>query len=76
MSKVTQPIEANQTKFERVYEDDDTISTWKYDLKKQPLGPVEVDIKYKRNYVHPSEKQTKKYIKDLIKEQKKSPTKK
>ncbi len=76
MSKVTQQIENNPTKFERVYEDEDTISTWKYDLKKHPFGPVEVDIKHKRNYVHPGETQKKKYIKDLIKEQKKSPTKK
>jgi len=35
------------TKFERHYEDEYTIETWKFDLKKQPYGPIEVDIKYK-----------------------------
>jgi hypothetical protein len=76
MSKIVQTIENKPTKFERIYEDDETIDTWKYDLTKNPNGPIEVDIKHKRSYVHPSLKQSKKYIKDLIKEQKKSPTKK
>jgi len=34
-------------KFERKYEDDDTIETWMFDLDKFKYGPVEVDIKYK-----------------------------
>lgn len=34
-------------KFTRVYEDELTTETWKYDLNKNPYGPVEVDIKYK-----------------------------
>ena len=77
MAKVATPTnDSNPTKFERVYEDEETIDTWKYDLNKNPNGPIEVDIKYKRGYIHPSQKQTKKYIKDLLKEQKKTPTKK
>jgi hypothetical protein len=35
------------TKFTRVYEDEYTIETWKFDLKKFDKGPIEVDIKYK-----------------------------
>lgn len=35
------------TKFTRVYEDELTVETWKYDLNKNPNGPFEVDIKYK-----------------------------
>jgi len=34
-------------KFERKYEDDDTIEIWKFDLEKFARGPIEVDIKYK-----------------------------
>lgn len=36
----------NQTKFERRYEDEDTISVWKYDLLKSN-GPIDVNIIYK-----------------------------
>ena len=35
------------TKFIRVYEDEYTIETWKFDLNKFDKGPIEVDIKYK-----------------------------
>lgn len=35
------------SKFTRVYEDEYTIETWKFDLKKFDKGPIEVDIKYK-----------------------------
>lgn len=41
------PIEPPKTKFTRVYEDELTIETWKFDLNKNPNGPIEVDIKYK-----------------------------
>ena len=34
-------------KFNRVYEDEDTIETWTFDLEKFKQGPVSVDIKYK-----------------------------
>ena len=39
--------ESKPTKFTRSYEDELTIETWKYDLKKFSNGPIEVDIKYK-----------------------------
>jgi hypothetical protein len=34
-------------KFSRVYEDEETIETWTFDLDKFDKGPVSVDIKYK-----------------------------
>jgi hypothetical protein len=40
-------------KFNRTYEDEHTITTWKYDLTKSTSGPVEVDIKYKNGYDKP-----------------------
>ena len=39
--------EVKETKFTRVYEDDETIETWTFDLDKFDRGPVSVDIKYK-----------------------------
>ena len=39
--------ESKPTKFTRVYDDELTVETWKYDLNKNPNGPIEVDIKYK-----------------------------
>ena len=34
-------------KFTRVYDDELTTETWKFDLDKFDKGPIEVDIKYK-----------------------------
>ena len=39
--------ENKPSKFIRIYEDEYTTTTWKYDLKKFDKGPIEVDIKYK-----------------------------
>ena len=39
--------ENKPTKFTRVYDDELTITTWKFDLNKFDKGPIEVDIKYK-----------------------------
>ena len=41
------PIEPKPLKFTRVYEDDEMVETWKFDLKKFDKGPIEVDIRYK-----------------------------
>ena len=35
------------SKFTRIYEDEDTIETWSFDLDKFKRGPISVDIKYK-----------------------------
>lgn len=38
------------TKFEYTYEDDESISIWKYDKKKFPNGPISVEYKWKPAY--------------------------
>lgn len=57
------------TKFEHVYKDDDGVeSTWKYDLKKFPNGPIEVSNKFPAGY----DKMMKKQMKDARLEKKQS----
>jgi hypothetical protein len=59
-------IDDQPRKFTRVYEDDDSIETWKFDLDKFNRGPIEVDIKYKAG----AEKRLKQQAKE-VKQQKK-----
>ena len=48
------------TKFEVVYKDDDgTESTWKYDLKKFPNGPISVENKFPPHYEKAMQKKQK-----------------
>jgi hypothetical protein len=49
-------IPVKPTKWEVVYEDDECISIWRYNSKITTAGPVEVEQKYKRGYVHPLDK--------------------
>ena len=55
------------TKKQIVFEDEETITTWKYDSSVTTFGPVEVDVKYKKNYVwtDPTKKKT---LGELVKE--------
>ena len=46
-------LEDMPRKFLRIYEDDDTTETWKYDLDKFERGPIEVDIKWKNGLDKP-----------------------
>lgn len=62
-------------KFERIYEDEETITIWKYDLNKTQNGPVEVEIKYKRGH-EPKPTNRKKTLKDHILDEKKTSKKK
>ena len=39
------------TKFEYIFEDEESVSIWKYDLKKFPNGPVSVEYKWKASYL-------------------------
>jgi hypothetical protein len=57
----------DNTKKQIVFEDDETITTWKYDSSITTFGPVEVDVKYKKNYVwvDPTKKKT---LGELVKE--------
>jgi hypothetical protein len=54
------------TKFTRVYEDEDTIETWVYDLDKFDKGPISVEIKYKAG----AEKRIKQRAKDTTQQKK------
>lgn len=58
--------EPKPLKFERRYEDEDTIEVWKYDLKKFDKGPIEVTITYKAG----AEKRLKQRAKDAKQEKK------
>ena len=61
--------EPKPTKWQQTYEDDDCISIWRYNTNIFPYGPIEVEYKYKRGYIHPGSK--KKTLTQIIKEQKK-----
>ena len=58
------------TKWEQVYEDEETISIWKYDTNISTSGPIEVDLKYKKGYVHPLDRK-KKTLGELAKDARK-----
>jgi hypothetical protein len=56
------PISKNEIepkKWERIYEDEDTISIWKYNSKISMVNPYEVEIKYKKPPVTIGVKRTK-----------------
>lgn len=38
-------------KFEYIFKDEDCISIWKYDLDRQPNGPISVEHKYTAKYL-------------------------
>lgn len=47
MTKKTNLKEVERRKWERVYEDEDSISIWRYDSKISLINPYEVETKYK-----------------------------
>ena len=51
--------EVEHKKCERIYEDEDTISIWKYNSKISMINPYEVEIKYKKPPVTNGVKRTK-----------------
>jgi hypothetical protein len=51
------------------FEDETSITIWRYNPSKATKGPFEVEIKYKKGYIHPTEVK-KKTLGDLVKEQK------
>ena len=55
-----QTEEDKPRKFTRVYEDEDTIETWTYNLDKFERGPIDVEIKYKAG----AEKRIKERVKE------------
>lgn len=69
-TSINQKEVVKPTKWERVYEDEDSISIWRYNSKITIAGPVEVEIKYKRGYVHPLDRK-KKTLGELAKQARK-----
>ena len=47
---VNQKEVVKPTKWEVVYEDEESISVWKYNSKITTSGPVEVEYKWKRSF--------------------------
>lgn len=56
--------EPKPPKWEITFEDEDCFSIWRYNMKKNPNGPIEVEYKYKKGFEVPK---TKKTMKDLLK---------
>ena len=46
MAEKKKPTETK--KYERIYEDEDSISIWRYDTSKSTRGPYEVELKPKK----------------------------
>jgi hypothetical protein len=46
MAEKKKPTESK--KYERIYEDEDSISIWRYDTSKSTRGPYEVELKPKK----------------------------
>jgi hypothetical protein len=58
MAKKTNIKEVEHRKWERIYEDEDSISIWRYDSKKSLINPYEVEIKYKNEKRSPSKRKS------------------
>lgn len=56
-------------KFTVTFEDDESISIWKYDKTKSPFNPVDVEYKWKKGFDPWNRK--KKTLGDLVAEEKK-----
>jgi hypothetical protein len=50
MSSKPSTTPTERVKWEIVYEDDESISVWKYDTRKTRFGPVEVEYKWKKGF--------------------------
>lgn len=60
-------------KYEIIFEDEDSISIWRYNNKKTSSGPYEVEYKWKKNF-NPWDNSKKKTLGELVKEQNKKTT--
>jgi hypothetical protein len=47
--KVPEEVEPPKIKWEERYEDDDSVTIWRYDIRKTVNGPVEVEFRWKKN---------------------------
>lgn len=67
--KMDQKSQPGGKKWEVTYEDDESISIWRYNSAKSSSGPYEVEYKWKKTF-NPWD-QKKKTLGDLVKEEKK-----
>ena len=65
---LNQKEDIKPTKWEVVYQDEDSISIWKYNSKITTAGPVEVEYKWKKHFNPWNQK--KKTLGELVKEEK------
>jgi hypothetical protein len=68
-TSVNQKEVVKPTKWEVVYEDEDSISIWKYNSKITTAGPIEVEYKWKKHFNPWNQK--KRTLGELAKEEKK-----
>jgi hypothetical protein len=61
---------SGNTKWEITYEDEESVSVFKYNTDVSKNGPVSVEFRYKTGYKHPTE-QKKKTIGELAKDARK-----
>lgn len=61
---------SGNTKWEVTFEDEETVSVFKYNSDISKNGPVSVEFRYKSGFKHPTE-QKKKTLGDLAKEARK-----
>jgi hypothetical protein len=61
---------SGNTKWEITYEDEESVSVFKYNSDINKNGPISVEFRYKTGYKHPTE-QKKKTIGELAKEARK-----
>ena len=55
--KTIKPVQLdNPNKYTRVYEDDESIATWTFNLDIYPNGPIAVDIKHKTEINKPKKR--------------------
>ena len=67
-TSVNQKEVIKPTKWEVVYEDEDSISIWRYNSKITTAGPLEVEYKWKKHFNPWNQK--KKTLGELVKEEK------
>ena len=65
---VNQKEVVKPTKWEVVYEDEDSISIWRYNSKITTAGPIEVEYKWKKHFNPWNQK--KKTLGELVKDEK------
>ena len=61
---------SGNTKWDITYEDEETVSVFKYNSDINKKGPISVEFRYKSGFKHPTE-QKKKTLGDLAKEARK-----